>query len=144
MAKGIYTLVALATVLLGVVLPSSAAETASDKPSTVPAWGVSEAPAGPPLGRLVMGLAACLGSFFIGVHLFKRFQSNPRLGGERRMRVVERLPISQKSSLLLVTIDGREYLVGAGSEAPTLCRPINEFHFMDDEVCDSSTDRVAA
>jgi flagellar biogenesis protein FliO len=91
-----------------------------------------------------MGLAACLGSFFIGVHLLKRYQSNPRLAGERRMRVVERLAIGQKSSLLLVTIDGREYLVGAGAEAPTMCRPIGEFQFMDDEVCEQPTDRIAA
>jgi flagellar biogenesis protein FliO len=35
----------------------------------------------------------------------------------RRMRIVERLPIDGRRALLLVEIDGRTYLVGAGEGA---------------------------
>jgi hypothetical protein len=39
---------------------------------------------------------------------------------ERRLKILERLPISTKNALLLVELDGRELLLATGPDSPKL------------------------
>lgn len=72
--------------------------------------------------RMVGGLFLCLGFLGLGVHLYKRYVLPRTLSDKKRMQVVERLPISPKSTLLLVTLDGKEFLLSTGSES---CRVVS-------------------
>ncbi|MEN9847101.1 MAG: hypothetical protein RIS36_2248 [Pseudomonadota bacterium] len=68
--------------------------------------------------RMVGGLFLCLGLLGAGVHIYKRYVLPRSLSSQRRMQVVERLQISSKSSLVLVKLDGREFVMTTGSESP--------------------------
>ena len=73
--------------------------------------------------RMVGGLFLCVGLFGFGIHLYKRYLLPRSLSSDRRLRVVERLQLTQKSSLLLVTLDGKEFLVSTGAEQSRLITP---------------------
>jgi flagellar biogenesis protein FliO len=70
--------------------------------------------------RMVGGLFLCFGMLGFGVHLYKRFVLPRALSAQRRMQVVERIQLSQKSSLVLVKLDGKEFLMATGPEASRL------------------------
>ena len=65
---------------------------------------------------MAKGLLLVLGVFFIGVYFFKRFNGVTATGQKRRMRVLERIPISSKAALVLVEVGGQEVLVSVGSD----------------------------
>lgn len=67
--------------------------------------------------RMVGGLFLCLGLLGAGVHIYKRYVLPRSLSSQRRMQVVERLQISPKSSLVLVKLDGKEFVMTTGSES---------------------------
>ena len=70
--------------------------------------------------RMLGGLFFCIGIFGFGVHLFKRY-GLPRAGvDKRRLHIIERVSLTAKSSLLLVKLDGREFLLTAGAEQSRL------------------------
>jgi flagellar biogenesis protein FliO len=73
--------------------------------------------------RMVGGLFLCVGLFGFGIHLYKRYLLPRSLSSDRRLKVVERLQLTQKSSLLLVTLDGKEFLVSTGAEQSRLITP---------------------
>lgn len=73
--------------------------------------------------RMLGGFLFCLGLFAAGIHLYKKFFLRTSGAVQRRLRIVERLPISQKNSLLLVELDGREVLLATGPDAPTVLVP---------------------
>lgn len=73
--------------------------------------------------RMVGGLFLCVGLFGFGIHLYKRYLLPRSLSSDRRLRVVERLQLTQKSSLLLVTLDGKEFLLSTGAEQSRLITP---------------------
>jgi flagellar biogenesis protein FliO len=66
--------------------------------------------------RMIGGLFLCLGVFAFGVRMFKKYTSGPQVASRRRIEVRERVQLSSKSSLLLVAVDNREFLVARGSE----------------------------
>ncbi len=66
--------------------------------------------------RMVGALFFCLGIFAGGVHLYRRFGNKVGSASKRRMIVRERLSLSSKSALMLVSLDGREFIVASGSE----------------------------
>lgn len=74
--------------------------------------------------RLGKGLLLCLGTLAIGLHFYKRFSGTKGGLSGRRLQIVERLAISQKGSILLVKVDGKEVLVGIGSDSPRLLSPM--------------------
>lgn len=70
--------------------------------------------------RMVGGLFLCLGMFGCGIHVYRRYVL-PRTGStQRRLQLVERLQISQKSSLVLVKLDGKEFIMSTGAESSRL------------------------
>jgi flagellar biogenesis protein FliO len=70
--------------------------------------------------RMLGGFLFCLGLFGAGIHFYKRYfmQSGGKI--ERRLKILERLPISTKNALLLVELDGRELLLATGPDSPKL------------------------
>lgn len=70
--------------------------------------------------RMIGGLFLCLGLFGCGVHIYRRYVL-PRAGAtQRRLQLVERLQISQKSALVLVKLDGKEFIMSTGAESSRL------------------------
>lgn len=91
-------------------------------------------PAGPGIVNLLAGLALCCGVFFVMLYVLKRCD-RARVGfGSRSMKVVERLPLSSKTALLIVEVEGRKQLLGLGTENITflgsLGRPLNRKVFV--------------
>jgi flagellar biogenesis protein FliO len=70
--------------------------------------------------RMVGALFFCLGVFAGGVHLYRKFGSRVGTSSKRRMIVRERLSLSSKSALVLVSLDGKEFVVASGSEHVTI------------------------
>jgi flagellar biogenesis protein FliO len=69
---------------------------------------------------MVGGLFLCLGLLGAGVHVYKRYVLPRSLSSQRRLQVVERLQISPKSALVLVKLDGKEFVMTTGSESTRL------------------------
>lgn len=70
-------------------------------------------------GRMIGGLAVCLVLILVGVAVLKRVNRFVGVSTEKRLRVKERLPVSNKTSLVLVELGGREILISVGSETVT-------------------------
>jgi len=75
--------------------------------------------------RMVGGLFLCFGMLGFGLHIYKRHVLPRSLSSSRRLQVVERLQISQKSALVLVKLDGKEFLMTTGTEQSRLV-PLQE------------------
>jgi flagellar biogenesis protein FliO len=69
---------------------------------------------------MIGGLFLCFGVLGVGVHLYKKYVLPRALSSQRRIQVVERLQLSQKSQLLLMKLDGKEFLMTTGSESARL------------------------
>lgn len=92
--------------------------------------------------RMVGGLFLCLGLFALGVHVFRRYAAKHGTGTKRRLVIRERLPISPKASLLVVALDGKEFLVSTGSDRVTFASThnlaTNDFSVSLSEACAES------
>jgi flagellar biogenesis protein FliO len=66
--------------------------------------------------RMFSGLFLCLGVFAFGIKVYKKYASGPQIVSRRRIEIRERVQLSSKSSLILVAVDNREFLVARGSE----------------------------
>lgn len=67
--------------------------------------------------RVVEGMLLTLGVFFLGVWGYQKMNghSMPKLSS-RRMKVIERISVGSKTSLVLAEIDGRSVLLSVGGE----------------------------
>lgn len=67
--------------------------------------------------KMLQGLALCVGVLLVGMHFFKKFnpQNNPRAPG-RNMRIIEKMSIAPKTSLILAHVDGRKVLFAVGND----------------------------
>jgi flagellar biogenesis protein FliO len=92
--------------------------------------------------RMIGGLFLCLGCLGGGLHLYKRFVIPRAKGDGRRLQVVERLPLSSKSSLLLVKLDGKEFMLSTGPEAARLISPPRTTEDLFDESLINACDDV--
>lgn len=92
--------------------------------------------------RMVGGLFLCLGLFAAGIHMYRRYVAKHGIGGKRRLTIRERLPISPKASLLVVALDGKEFLVSTGSDRvtviPSHALAVNDFSDSFTEACEDS------
>jgi flagellar biogenesis protein FliO len=89
--------------------------------------------------RMVGGLLFCLGLFAGGVQLYRRFCLGVSGGAtQRRLRIIERVPLTQKGSLLLVALDGREFVLATGPDATSLVFSQPRNPCFDEELLDNS------
>lgn len=70
--------------------------------------------------RMFGGLLFCLGVFGAGIHISRKYGFAQPKGSKRRMKVIEKMQLTQKSSLLLVSCDGREMLLTVGPDQARL------------------------
>jgi flagellar protein FliO/FliZ len=68
--------------------------------------------------RMLFSLVLVLGAMIGGYIWLKRRGGMPG-SGERRMRVIERLSLDTRRSILLVRVDDEEILVGVGNDTVT-------------------------
>jgi len=70
----------------------------------------------PSLIKGFQGLALTLGVFCILIFVMKKIKGSIGDSGERRIQILERTPLTSKTSLLRVQINGRESLIAVGTE----------------------------
>ena len=70
--------------------------------------------------RMVGGLLFCVGIFGAGVHVVKRYGNPMARSSKRRITVLERVALTPKTSLVLVSVDGKEILLAAGPDRAQL------------------------
>jgi flagellar biogenesis protein FliO len=75
---------------------------------------------GASLARSLGGLFICLGIFGAGVQIFRRYGLKQEMSSKSRLTLIERLHISPKSTLHLIALDGKEFIVATGSDKPQL------------------------
>ncbi len=98
--------------------PANSSVSGGDTASRVP-LGSGLADSGS-LWRSTVALVLILGGL-VAVHvLLKRYLGTTPARGHGRLRIIERLPIDQKKSLLLVSLDDQELLLGGGAEGISL------------------------
>lgn len=67
-------------------------------------------------GSMLKGLGLTLGVFFVGLGIWKRFSGVEIRKGESLLKVIERTPLTSKTSLAVVEFQGKQVLVSVGSE----------------------------
>lgn len=67
-------------------------------------------------GKMFQGLALCMGLFFVVVAILKRAKGAGYIQAEQRLEVIERIALTQKTSLVLTKLDHREILLAVGGE----------------------------
>lgn len=74
------------------------------------------------MGRSIQGLLLCFGALFVGVYFLKRSKGGKALTGASRLRLEERLLVGPKTHIALISVDGKEMLVGVSETQVTLLR----------------------
>lgn len=69
---------------------------------------------------MVLGLSACIALLSVGVWAAKRFGLVKVPGRKGGLNIIERTPLSQKTSLCLVEARGKQFLIAVGSERVSL------------------------
>lgn len=64
------------------------------------------------LVKAIKGLSLCLGVFFVLVYFLKKQQGIKTVRKERRLILKEQMNLGGKNSVALISVDGREMLVG--------------------------------
>lgn len=134
--------------LMNVVPDLLGAKTAFADDATVPALSLGVGQSGTfsssimsTSARMVGGLFLCLGVFAIGIRVLKRYGARQG-SARRRIEIRERVALSPKASLTLVSIDNKEFLVASGSESvsilPTRSVPPGLFAESLDEAADEA------
>jgi flagellar biogenesis protein FliO len=76
-------------------------------------------PQTPSVLRMLEALGICVGFFLVGAHFLKRINGKHGSGSSKRMRVLERLPVSPKTTMVLAQVDGKTILFSVGAERVT-------------------------
>lgn len=98
---------------------------------------------GASLARSLGGLFICLGIFGAGVQLFRRYGLKQDMGPKSRLTLIERLHISPKSTLHLISLDGKEFIVATGSDKPHLILNARDTHEQFDDSLVASVNSEA-
>ncbi len=67
--------------------------------------------------RMIQALALCVGALLVGLHLFKKYNKTAgRAPSGRKMRVIERIAVSAKTSLVMLDVEGRTVVISVGPD----------------------------
>lgn len=92
--------------------------------------------------RMIGGLFLCLGAFGCALHVYKRYVLPRNASTRRRLQIIERLQISQKSALVLVKLDGREFIMSTGTESSRLVPLSDRREELFDEALNGACEEV--
>ena len=84
---------------------------------------------------MLKGLAICIALLLLVVWVLKKLKSPIVTGHGRSLKIIERLPVSAKSSILLIEVNNKRVLIGVGSEPVSLISD-----FVDSESLGIATD----
>lgn len=87
------------------------------------------------LVKAIKGLSLCLGVFFVLVYFLKKQQGIKTVRKERRLILKEQMNLGGKNSVALISVDGREMLVGVSE---------SNVHLLQARQVTSSTPRAMA
>ena len=91
--------------------------TAANRGQVVGKWADGQEGETSQLGFGVLkALGLCVGVFLIGVAVTKRYRGGVQTGGARRLRVVERVPLSSKTHLVIAEVEGNQVLLAVGPD----------------------------
>lgn len=101
-----------------------AAEKLVEKSDAKPAWATNWRTQSEPVAEtgstMMVALVGCIALFSVGIWTAKRFGLVKPAGKLSGLRVLERTPLSPKTSLCLVEARGKQFLVSVGSERVSL------------------------
>jgi len=66
--------------------------------------------------KMAKGLAITLGVLCVGLGVAKKFGVTPNATGKKRIKLLDRISVSRKSSLILAEVDGRQILLAVGGD----------------------------
>jgi flagellar biogenesis protein FliO len=66
--------------------------------------------------KMLQGLGLCVGVLLIGLFFVKRFNPNIIKASTKNLRLLEKISISAKSSLVLAELDGKKFIVAVGGD----------------------------
>lgn len=77
---------------------------------------------GASLWQLVQGLGFCIGIFLVGVWAYKKvvLKGGVAPGQARKIKVIERYPLSPRSGLVLVNIDSKQILIATNGDGVSM------------------------
>ena len=77
--------------------------------------------------RMFTSLLLVLGAM-AGIYFWLKRRGGMPGAGQRRMRIIERLSIDSRRSMLLINVDGEEMVVGVGNDGMSLLKnlPVRE------------------
>jgi len=78
--------------------------------------------------KMVTALGLVLGTLLIGLHIHRKVTGKSTPLRSRRLKLIERLPVSGKTALVLVELDGRPLVLSVGGDRVTALEPqVSEF-----------------
>ncbi|MBX7144172.1 MAG: flagellar biosynthetic protein FliO [Oligoflexia bacterium] len=84
------------------------------------AWKPGLAPEQDSIGtaafKMVKGLGLCIGALLIALHLYRRKHPSSAAAVGRQLRIIERLPINTKTSLVMAEIAGKRVVLAVGAD----------------------------
>lgn len=92
--------------------------------------------------RMVGGLFLCLGLFGFAVHVYRRYVLPRTVSVQRRLQIVERIQLTQKSALVLVKLDNREFIMSTGTESSRLVPLTGRHEELFDETLNGACQEV--
>ncbi len=101
--------------------------------------------------KMLQGLGVCVGLFLVLAHFLRKYGTGRGVGVRNRMQIIEKCSLAYKTSLMMVLIDGVEYVVAVGSERVTLIKGSNKTEFVQaisldqalQEICEKEKDLAA-
>ncbi len=70
--------------------------------------------------KMVSGLVGAIGVLLLLVVALKKIQKGGALVSNKKIKILERTPLSQRSALVLAEVDGERILLGVGSDPVTI------------------------
>ncbi|MBX7139240.1 MAG: flagellar biosynthetic protein FliO [Oligoflexia bacterium] len=71
--------------------------------------------------KMIQALGLCIGVFLIATFLVRKYGPKNLMPTGRRLRVREKLPVTSKTSLMLIEVDERPFLVAVGPDHVAFC-----------------------
>ena len=115
----------LLTLILSILVATPSAVFAvpsqDSTPSTQPkGWRIGVGVDAPTLEesgtKMIQGLAVCGFVLCVGVWGYKRYILKAPAVASRKMKIIERMPLSPRSTLVLIEVEGKKKLVAMGSD----------------------------
>lgn len=101
--------------------------------------------------KMVKGLGLCVGGLLIALHFYRKKYPRSTASVGRQLRIIERLPINAKTSLVMAEIAGKRVVMAVGADRVSTIVPDADIQVSDEMielpmeyVCDEEPRRSVA